>query len=454
MFEPVIGLRRRLFGPKTVMAIAVLYGVLLAVFGMLRHHNFWSGALDMGVYGQGEWLISHGHANSSIIGRNLFSDHVSALYAVLAVGYRLWSSVDLLIIVQAVALACCVHPHVRLAKSNGFSTGVGVGVAVFHAAFLSAAVFDFHTSVLATPFLLWALVAVQEGRPRLALVMALVIVLCRADLVVCVGALMVLASRGLRVRLAGVVVFAGMLLVLPAFLGGATAWDIHYRTLGESPVDAVFHPWRAASVVFSWLSVKSVLLWVAPFALLPALSPRRMAAALVAGAPLLLSTTSNLHQPWFHYGAIVEPFVFYAVLDPGIRRWMPVARVQLLVLVMSAATLCVASPLSTIAPPNHRLWNVVHARSDADYQRIVHAIPPSAGVAAVDPFASHLVHRPHLYAWPSPFVDTRPLGPAPTADVQARVSFVVVTNEDEARARGFGFVEVVTRSGGYVVLRR
>jgi uncharacterized membrane protein len=448
-----MALRRRVSYPSVVTIVAIIYGVVLATIGMLRHHNFWSGALDMGIFDQGEWLLAHGHSHVSLLGRNLFGDHVSASYIILAPVYRVWPSVNVLIIVQAIALACSVHPHVRLARNSGFSERVALVIAISSSALFAAALFDFHASVLAVPFLCWALVALQERRSTLLMVMGIAIVLCRSDLLTCVLALMLLAPRAWRLRLAMIVAVGVCLSVLPPVFGARTVWGDHYRALGNSPVDALLHPWRLASVLFRVGTASSLLFWLAPLALTPLLSPKRMLALLIVGSPILLSTAPSLHQPWYHEGAVLEPFAFFAMIDPANRRWIPLPRLQFVALVMSLVTLAVMSPASTIAPPNNRLSNFVKMAPGADFEGLVQAIPPFVGVAAVDPVASHLSQRQFMYAWPSPFVDTHLLGPTNAAS-RSHVAYVVVKDDDEARARQFGFNNVVMRSGEYLVAKR
>ncbi len=63
----------------------MVYGVA----GMLRYRNWWSGAIDLGVFDQGVYLLSQGMAPEvTINGRNLFADHLSLSVLVFVPLYR------------------------------------------------------------------------------------------------------------------------------------------------------------------------------------------------------------------------------------------------------------------------------------------------------------------------------------------------------------------------------
>lgn len=444
-------LRRHL---HLVTVVTIIYGALLTAIGIVRHHNFWSRTLDMGVFDQGEWLVAHGHAHLTLLDRNLFSDHVSFVYLPIAALYRLWPSVSVLIVVQSIALACSVYPHLRLARSQGFSERIALFVAVANGAFLNAGIFDFHSSVLAVPFVLWALVAIAEDRPRLLYAMAFAILLCRAEMVVFVIAFMVMSKRSTWLPLGVLSIAALVAQALPSFFGGGGLWSIFYTNLGSSPGDALLHPWRIVRALFRLDALQSLCLWLLPFGFVSLLSPRRMLAVLIAGFPILLAPNPQLHVPWFHYGATLEPFVFFAMLDPGVRKWISVQRVQWIALTMSVVSFVCLSPVSWMAPDEYRVWNVMTPMKGGDFDAIVDAVPKGAAVSAVNPFVSHLSQRQFVFEWPTPYVDTRPLGPDVSVRDQQRLTYVVIRAVDESVARARGFDVEVLRSGDYLVLKR
>jgi hypothetical protein len=228
------------------LAIAVTFAAALAAVGWLRHEHYWSGGLDLGVFDQGVWLMSRGRVpDISLLGRNLFSDHLSPVLVLFALPYRLAATPAWLIAAQAWSIGATVLPLRALADDEGAPRPFVTAIVLLSAPLAAAAMFDFHPSTLATPFVAWTLLGARRGDARLTTWAAFAVVLCRADLGCVLLGIALVAQPSVRRRLlviGAVAVVAGV--VVPALLGNPGTWDPYYGNLGTGPFDALVHPWR------------------------------------------------------------------------------------------------------------------------------------------------------------------------------------------------------------------
>jgi uncharacterized membrane protein len=439
-------------------------GVLAATFftvSWLRHVHFWSGGFDLGVFDQGVWLLSRGRApDISLIERNLFSDHLSPVLVLFAAPYRLIATPAWLLGAQAICLGITVRPLRALADHEGVARWLATLAVALSAPIAAAAVFDFHPSTLATPFVAWCLLGARRGDVKLTTWAAVAVVVCRADLgCVLVGIAMV-AAPGVRRRLlvlASLAVVAGA--VVPEVLGNPGAWAPYYGHLGTGPIDAALHPWRAVKALLSRDSFETLIYWLLPLGFLPVLRLRWLAAIVVAGLPVLLSRWAGTHLPWFHYGAPLVPLVIGGALAALGTRRLPQPSLRGLLGAGAAIAALISGPLSPDAPASVQVWQVVRAsdRSSA-IAAAVSAVPPGRTVSALNQPLAHLMQRHQAYLFPLPFAaprDTYPggLAPAPSARNAAHVDVVIARVQDRERLEELHFRKG-RRIGDFVVAWR
>jgi uncharacterized membrane protein len=439
-------------------------GVLAATFftiSWLRHVHFWSGGFDLGVFDQGAWLLSRGRApDISLIQRNLFSDHLSPVMVLFAAPYRLIATPAWLLGAQAICLGITVLPLRALAGDEGVPRWLATLAVALSAPLAAAAVFDFHPSTLATPFVAWCLLGARRGDRRLMTWAALAVVACRADLGCVLIGIAIVAAPGVRRRLlvlAAVAVVAGA--VVPDLLGNPGAWKPYYGHLGANPVDAAIHPWRAVRALLSQDALGTLVYWLLPVGLLPVLRARWLAAIVVAGLPVLLSRWAGTHLPWFHYGAPLVPLVVGGAMVALAKSNVPQRSLRGLLGVGAVAAAAISGPLSPDAPNSVQVWQVVRTsgRSSA-VAAALHAVPPGAVVSALNQPLAHLMQRRQAYLFPLPFAaprDTYPGGLAPAASRRnaAAVDVVIARVQDRARLEELHFGKV-RRIGDFVVASR
>jgi uncharacterized membrane protein len=443
------------------LAVAIVLAGALGAAGWARHANFWSGGLDLGVFDQGVWLMSRGRVpDISLLQRNLFSDHLSPVLVLFALPYRLAPTPAWLIGAQALCIGATVLPLRALADDEGVPRGVVTVAVVLSAPLAAAAMFDFHPSTLATPFVGWALLGARRGDRRLTTWSAIAVVLCRADLGCVLAGIALVAHKSVRRRLlvlAPVAVLAGA--VVPELLGNPGTWDPYYGHLGTGPVDALLHPWNLVRALLTEDALSTFAFWLLPVGFLPVLRPRWLLAIVVAGLPVAVSQWPGTHLPWFHYGAPIAPLAIGGAIaawgHPAVRDWH--ARSVLAGAAVVAAV--IIGPLSPNAPASVRLWEVVRPHHRAAYETAVKAVPANAPVSATNQVLAHLMHRRVAYFFPLPFApvrDTFPggLAPAPSATAAARVPVIIARDRDRDLIDRIGFRSVEELPGGLVVARR
>ncbi|CAN5868071.1 hypothetical protein BH24ACT3_BH24ACT3_02640 [soil metagenome] len=434
-------------------AAAVLAGAYLAV-GWLRFHHLWAGALDLGVFDQGAWLLSQGRAPElTVLHENLFGDHLSLVMLLFAPLYRLVATPLWLLAAQAAALGLAVLPLRAIARHVGTDPRLATAAAALSGPFLAAAVFDFHPAVLATPAVAWAVLGAIRDDVRMCTLAGLAVALMRADLAIVLLGVAVVAAPACRRRLILLVpvpVVASV--VVGALLHTEQTWARYYGHIGAGPLDAALHPWRLLEALATQTALQTLFLWLLPVGFLALARPRWALALVIGGLPLILSGAFATSAPWFHHGAAMAPLAIagaLVVLGRDRPWWV---RPQMLV-GGAIASLLVASPLAPFAPGRVHLATMVVARSDPGYRAALTHVRPDDRVAADSVALAQLSQRTEAYVAPCPFAPW-PTGEQCELEGGAAAVDVVITKakwSDVLEAEGF---TVQTMPGGTVIVGR
>jgi uncharacterized membrane protein len=446
---PDLSLRRDRAG----LIAAGLLATAFAVVGVLRWANWWAGAIDLGIFDQGIWLMSRGHAPEvSIVGDNLFADHLSAVLFLYVPLYRLVATPLWLIASQAVCLGLTVLPLRALARDLGAPPWLATAGVCLSAPLFAAAVYDFHPVAMAAPAVAWAILAGRRDDVRGVTWAAIAVAVLRADAVVLLLGAAVLSKPAARRRLLLMVpipLLAG--LAVPAALGSRQTFERYYGQLGDDPVDALLHPWRVVTALLSQSSFDTLVIWLLPVGFLTLLRPRWAAAMAVAGAPLLMSTWPGTSLPWFHHGAALVPFTVGGMLA-AVATW-PSVRPRLVGLSLAGAVtaLLVASPLSPRAPAAVRVGAIVAGPSGEGLGEAVAAVAAGESVSSNSRVLARLAHRPGAWLYPCPFrPDEADEGFCPGAapDRADDVDVVIVGEDDLPEAERLGYRPMDDDTGG------
>jgi hypothetical protein len=238
---------------------------------------------------------------------------------------------------------------------------------------------------------------------------------------------------------------------VPHLLGTWQTFDRYYRHLGRGWGDAAFHPWRVVAALLARPSLRQLGFWLLPVGLLPILRPRWIAALVVAGFPLLVSTWPGVSTPWYHHGAFLVPIAVggaLAAIGRAPTRWRPAA--VLVLLTGAGLALAFISPLAANSPDEVRLTTALRGPAPG-VAAAIQAIGPHEGVATENSVLGHLGHRTDAYLYPCPFrrLDERAACHHPNLASRAdRVDVVVLTgNRPVGDLRRLGFVRIEHRDG-------
>lgn len=359
------------------------FGVaMMATASFLRWRNHWAGALDLGLFDQGVWKLSRFQAPElTILPENLFGDHLSLVLVLFAPLYWIHPSPGWLLLVQALAVGLTVLPMRALARDLGAPPSLAALATLASAPIWMANLYDFHPVTLTVPVVTAALVTARRGEVRKTVALTVLTAFIRADAAVLILGVAVVATprvRRLIVPLALISIIAGI--AVPHLLNTEQTFERYYGSLGTDPLDALRHPWRVVTTLAGDQARQTLLLWLVPVGFLPLARPRWLVALLVAGLPLLLSTTPATALPWFHHAGTVAPFAIAGALATiGAYRTALLPRA----LLVSGLTLAMFTQGPLIPDgPRSQNWSLVRERRTLGLSEALADVGPSDRVAA------------------------------------------------------------------------
>ena len=468
--------------PRTLLWIAVgAFAVGMSWLSVLQQRAFETGRFDVGNLTQVVWSTANGRflEITDVDGEQIsrLGAHFDPIVVLLAPLWWIWPSPELLLVVQAVAVALGAIPVYLLARKHLGSERAGVLFAVVYLLYPPTqwlVVDDFHPVAFATPLLLAAIWFLDEDRllPFALCAGAACLTKEQIGLVVAMLGLWYAFAHG-RTRMgavifavAGAVAVLATAVIVPAFApGGGSPFEGRYADVGGSPAGIVRgafeHPLRLVEALTEQRDLTYVIELLAPLGGLSLLSPLLGASALPEIAINLLSATPTQTSIHFHYTAGAIPgLVAAAVLGASrVRRRMPDAApalgTALVVLVVSSGILLGPLPIWAHVPFGSTLATDAHivTAHDRAATRVLSVIPADAPVSATNTLGAHLSERERIFSFPVlreatwVAIDlTRPSyrDNAPGKDF-ARAY---------ARLRGSGAWTVVRQEDGVVVLRK
>lgn len=324
---------------RALLAGNLFISLLWMSVSLLRHGNLQSGSFDLGIFTNTIWNLTHGHGYLSSVkgGINLFADHQSPIFWLLAPVFSIFPSSETLLIVQALGLSTGAAALYTLGKQYQKTPSFFLAaLPLIYWAYLpirTATRFDFHPEVFMLPLFLWAIAGIQaqtRGKNLFGWIAFLLALGCKESagpIGVGIGFAWLAGAgpglkpewkKGLLALVLGLSTFAIDLFLVPRFLGGQYAYAslYHHLSLGPSEwLNSIFAPSR----------LKFLFATLAPLGFLPVFSPRVMITALPAYGMLFLSQGELRLSPQFHYG--IEPAIgllwALASLSSMEPQWLP-----------------------------------------------------------------------------------------------------------------------------------
>lgn len=399
----------------TVATIALT--AALAAVGLARLRSVDTG-VDLGAYTQAVWLVGQGKMpQASLFGTDihLLEVHWAFIMYPLALLALIFPPADLLIVVQALAVAVGVVPLWWLARrvTNlrvGASTAL-IGAYAAHPATHRLVTSDFHPVALAIPALIGMAYfgAAKRWVPYWACIAFALS--CRADLglAVALWGFVVLGHRERSVGLwtvgVGLIWSLGLLFVVQPIMGdtGVASGQFGYddALLGEVVLSSMRDPVGLVQVLFAQDNLVFLIGMLTPVVFLPLLSLRHLAPSLPL-VILYLIAEVPAEAAMAERSAMLLAFVLIATTF-GLNRLgqMGVDRVFLDVRIL--ATLVAAAVLSFVSSspisPYTQPWEWRRQdQTDLAIREAVALVEPDVAVRASPSALTLLAERPWLFA--------------------------------------------------------
>lgn len=318
---------------RSLWLAAGAVGAFLFWIALLRHRAFETHGYDLGIFTNAMWNLTHGYGYVSAVkgGINLFADHQSPSYWLLAPLFWLVPRPETLLAAQALGLAAGGPALYYIARARFFPQHwAPAALPWLYWAYLptrNANAFDFHPEVFMLPLFLWAFAAFYSRRRGALALGALAIALAlgakESAPVVAAGigvawALTGARWQGVALAAAGVALFFVDVKLVPLWFGGQDyAYMDLYGRFGGGLTDLLLAPFTQPAYFFSQLinlERLRFLFWtLAPLGFLPLFDWRAALAALPPYLMLFLAEGDQRVRIVFHYGIEPGSALFWAL---------------------------------------------------------------------------------------------------------------------------------------------
>ena len=374
--------------PGRVVGLAsVAFAAGFGVLAVLRHRTFESGRFDLGNMTQAVWSTANGDvlSVSDVQGEQIsrLGSHFDPILALLAPLWWLWPSPELLLVVQAVAVAAGAIPLYLLARRH-VAAWPAAAVSLTYLLFppvqwLTAS--DFHPVALATPLLLlaWLFLDARRLWPFALCAAAAIAAKEHVGLVVAaLGAWYAVRHRDYG-RGAAIAAAAGA-----AALVAALVVVPHFAAAGSSAFES-----RYDDPVLDGRDLGYLARLLLPLALVPLAAPLALVVAVPELLLNVLSSTRTQTSVQTHYAATIAPALLVAVVF-AVRRLGPWA---------AYAALAAALAGTVALGPVGRVETRADAH-DAALRRAVELVPDEVAVSATNGLGAHLSARERIFSFP------------------------------------------------------
>jgi uncharacterized membrane protein len=250
---------RALTVPRALLVAAITaFSVFYVVHLSMLHDRFWTTGYDLGIFDQATWLVAHGKTFITIRGLSFWGHHVNPGLVLFAPFYWLGAGPRFLDGAMVLAYAAGAFPVFRIARHHLQNEWIALALATAYLLQTGGQWIlheTFHPEVLAIAPMLYAYLAMLEGRWR-AYWVWLVFAMCwKEDIAITVAMLgVVLALRGNR-KNGAITLVVGVAyyyfctkVVLPHFTPAGPFYSEVLGNLGDTPFalakTALFHPTR------------------------------------------------------------------------------------------------------------------------------------------------------------------------------------------------------------------
>jgi uncharacterized membrane protein len=414
--------------PRVLLWAAIFaYAAGFGSLSILRHRAFNTGRYDLGNMVQTVWNTAHGHFLQMTSGDGVqisrLAAHFDPILAAFAPLWWIWPSPEMLLVVQAIAVALGALPVFWLARKHLGSDRAGLAFALVYLLYPATewlTLNEFHPVALACPLLLFAFWYLDEDRLLPFIVLAAISMTTKEEVGLVVAGMGVWYAVKRRPRAGTAIAGGGVLVsavaiavVIPHFNAGAESsfygrYDAIGGSAGGIAKTAVTHPWTLFEQAFQHRDLHYLLHLLAPLSFLFVLSPLALVAFLPEAALNQLSATPTQTSIHFHYlAAAIPPLIAATVLGAAaLTRRLPTRTGTVLVTAVAVAVAANwklgAVPLWTVVPGGEDFqahdWHLT--AHDRIANRAIALVPADAVVSSTNVLGAHLSARRRVLSLP------------------------------------------------------
>ncbi len=354
-------------GKRWLISLFLVHVLLYLAITLLKYYSFRWNVWDVGGFSNQLYNISQGSFYSSYLGSHNWADHFSPSMSPLALLYLLTPSTHWVTVAKAVAylsvplLIFKICQEAFQSKEQAWCTTVILGVAwlLFYAPAINSFYYEFQSSALAPPFILYGFLNYQR-KQWLRFWLSMIILLGFKEHLGSVwigfGCYMVLVTTnkktGLFLIAAGIVaIYLVMFQVMPYFRNYEESWSMPIGPFQDIPAKLLY--------------IFKILI---PLSFLPVLFWRTGILAGPAIGVNLLSSNSSMYSTSYHYDdlsatllVIAMILIISANLDK-FKLWLKTKPTHWLTVVWMVCvfSLLPSSPMRELyaAIPNQFHWNI------------------------------------------------------------------------------------------------
>ncbi len=316
--------------PVILLSLIILLWTLVVGYAAVqKYHAFGFDAIDLGIYTQVFHDTAEGHLfQFTIHPHSYLGDHFELFILALTPFYMLWRGPEVLLILQALAVASAAIPLFILARRvlNGRWAWAIAGIYLLYPVIFNISFFEFHILPFAIPLLAWLFYLYYRKRFAGFVILALLALTVREDVALVIGMFGILAlieKRSWRwiltpIILAGVWFLTAMQLTGYLNQSGGYKFVELYSWLGNTPGEiiktAITKPWLPLRQIVSLNNLLLILGMALPLAGLPLLYWRYYIPAALIALQLFLMPLSVSIVMETHYTSLLIPFIFIAAI--------------------------------------------------------------------------------------------------------------------------------------------
>src|SRR5436853_2303638 len=336
--------RQRQIAWWLLILVMLVYALGMSHQAILRYDTFKATAFDLGNMDQVLWNTIHGRLfQFTNQGADWYGPptrlaiHFEPIILPLSLLYLFHADPRILLVFQTLALVTGALPVFLLTRKYlpewPLLAPCMVIAYLLSPALLGLNLFDFHPVSLATPLLLYAVLALTYRRYGWFITACIFAAACKEDVPLTIAMFGILVIWYYKLPRLGTALLLGglcwsllaFLVIIPHFYPGAQHNNYWYRyeELGSSPgvalVNILFHPWLLFTTFITLDRIYYLFGLFRSSGFLALLAPEWLLPALPSLAVNLLSTDALLYSGVYHYNATIIPFIILAAIH-GTRR--------------------------------------------------------------------------------------------------------------------------------------